>query len=328
MHFSFAISKEFAKNQIICYCLLCGFMGAITVLSSKGISTAINQAIAGHPEMFTSRAICWLTYVLFLTAAGSIIMQMKYLNRALMHFGSSVVVPVYYIVFTSITISTGMVIFLEVNFDSVGHARGVALFVFGLLFAFFGVYLINSQAGEQDTVLREFKPLMGSGADSDRELPAAEPATREELQVVFDNLDRARTGRVEAKEVEALAAALGGGCQWRERFVTGLLARLAADPSGSITFDQFDRWYHEEHAAAGDAAAEEQRELLRALAHRLKVASDVLCAMGCQVPPPFPAPQHTHRPGPVDECSGAADPKCTLRCGRGCFIGVRTASGS
>ena len=287
MHAEWAISAEFAKKQVVCYCLLCGFMGAITVLSSKGISTAINQAIAGRPEMFTRGDICWLTYILLFSAAGSIVLQMKYLNRALMNFGSSLVVPVYYIIFTSITISTGMVLFLEINFDQVGHGRGVGLFVFGLLLAFGGVYLINAQAADQESILKEFKPLMGPN-DSDRELPPIpEAATREELRVVFAHLDRAQTGRVEAHEVEALAAALSerDDCQWRERFVASLLARLAADPSGSISFDEFDRWYHDEHAAS-DAA--EQKGRLVTLARRLKLASDVLAAMGCQVWPTRP----------------------------------------
>jgi hypothetical protein len=270
-------------------------MGAITVLSSKGISTAINQALAGRPEMFTLGEICWLTYILLFSAAGSIILQMKYLNRALMHFGSSLVVPVYYIIFTSITISTGMVVFLEVNFDHVGHARGVGLFVFGLLLAFAGVYLINAQAADQEAALKEFKPLMGPH-DSDRELPQIpEPATREELRLVFSHLDRAQTGRVEVHEVEALAAALAerDDCQWRGRFVAGLLGRLAADPSGSISFDDFDSWYHEQHTASESANVAEQKGRLVFLARRLKLASDVLAAMGCQVAPRPPGQGHT-----------------------------------
>jgi hypothetical protein len=39
--------------------------------------------------MFARGDICWLTYLLILGAVGSIVLQMKYLNEALMDFGSS-----------------------------------------------------------------------------------------------------------------------------------------------------------------------------------------------------------------------------------------------
>ncbi len=279
LRMSIGISVEFAKKQVVCYCCLCGFMGAITVLSSKGISTAINQAVGGHPAMFVEGDICWLTYLLFFSAAISIVMQMKYLNRALMNFGSSLVVPVYYIVFTTITISTGMVLFLEISFD---HGSGLPLFIFGILLAFLGVYLINTQAVEDEAGMKEFKPLMGLGEEMMPAIPEA--ASREELQLIFSHLDRGQSGRIDGRDVGALASALGDGCAWRERFVADLLARLAAEPGGSISFDEFDRWYHDEHSTAcDDPHGEEQRGRLRTLAHRLRVASDVLAVMGCQV---------------------------------------------
>ncbi len=39
--------------------------------------------------MFARGDICWLTYLLIIGAVGSIVLQMKYLNEALMNFGSS-----------------------------------------------------------------------------------------------------------------------------------------------------------------------------------------------------------------------------------------------
>lgn len=90
----FAISEELRKKQVVCNTFMCGLMGAITVMSSKGVSTAINQLMAGKPAMFVEGNICWLTYVLILSAAASIVLQMQYLNAALEHFGTSKVVPV------------------------------------------------------------------------------------------------------------------------------------------------------------------------------------------------------------------------------------------
>jgi hypothetical protein len=54
-------------------------------MSSKGVSTGFRDAFAGDPVWFRS----WLVYVLILAMLGSIFFQMKYLNMAMIAFGSS-----------------------------------------------------------------------------------------------------------------------------------------------------------------------------------------------------------------------------------------------
>ena len=137
-----AISREFANTQVVCYCALCSLWGVITVTSSKCVSTAIDQATAGDNAMFTDARISWLAFLLIFGLMAATVLQVIYLNTALMHFGSSVVVPVYYVMFTSVSISTGMVLFDETSFDPL--VRGVLLFITGVGLAFFGVYLINA----------------------------------------------------------------------------------------------------------------------------------------------------------------------------------------
>jgi hypothetical protein len=229
---SIAVSKEFAKAHVLCYCFLCGLDGVITVMSAKGISTAVNQAFAGNPAMFVRGDICWLTYVLILSMAVSTVSQTHYLNLALMNFSSSIVVPVYYIVFTTITISVGMVVFLEVSFDPV--VRSVLLFVLGLLLAFSGVYLISLHKVGGD----EPPPTSAEAAD--------EGASREDLQVIFAELDRDGSGDLDPRELDALIDALGE--RWRApQFREQLVAKMDADGSGGVTFDEFERWYTAEY---------------------------------------------------------------------------------
>jgi hypothetical protein len=214
---------------------------------------------------------------------------MKYLNKALMSFGSSLVVPIYYIIFTSITISTGMVIFLEFKFDP--FVKSVVLFTLGLLLAFYGVYLINSQSSEDDSVemaLKETNPLIDVDDASDS---PPEPASREELRRIFDTLDRHDRGRVEVRALESLAAALGEAC--KQHFVTCLAAKLESDASGHVSFEEFDRWYHDEYCPGlPEAPHDVQRARLllfaQTLAGRLRIASSLLAAVGCQVRAPSP----------------------------------------
>lgn len=147
-----ALSEEFVNKHVVCYCCICGFMGVITILSAKGISTAVTQLIGGRTSMFVQADVCWLTYSLFPSATISILIQIKYLNIALITSTSSRVVPIYYIIFTTLAVFTGMIVFMEVNFDN--GPIGIALFVSGIVSAFAGVYLINAYSTENTTSLK------------------------------------------------------------------------------------------------------------------------------------------------------------------------------
>ena len=144
---SFLISDKFREDKVVVNCVLCGCAGTMTVTSAKAVFNSLSQAFAGNPAMFTRGDICWLTYITIIVAVGSIVGQVKYLNEALLRHGTSRVVPVYYITFTVITMSAGMVLFLEISFEPL--VRTVVLFVLGLLLAFSGVYLINNLAPEE-----------------------------------------------------------------------------------------------------------------------------------------------------------------------------------
>ena len=150
LNLQIAISRELANTYVVCYCTVCGLCGAVTVTSSKVVSTALTRAVDGDFAAFTDSATCWLTYTLAISMLTFNIIQIVVLNRALFHFKSTQVMPVYYIIFTSVSITTGMVIFHETSFDPV--ARQVLLFVCGVALAFAGVYLINREKADATSV--------------------------------------------------------------------------------------------------------------------------------------------------------------------------------
>lgn len=143
LNMSTAISTEYAAKHVVFYCAVCSLLGAITVASAKGVSTAVGQLAAGDSTLFIDRDTAWLTYALTLSLVSSTVLQVIYLNTALMHFGASVVVPVYYVLFTSASIATGMILFRETVFDVL--VRDALLFAAGVLLAFGGVCLMNHQ---------------------------------------------------------------------------------------------------------------------------------------------------------------------------------------
>ena len=77
------VSAEFRSTHIWANCLMCGLLGCITVMGAKGVSTAFTELIQGKYGMWVG-AECWLTYVLVVSAIGSIVGQVNFLNRAMM----------------------------------------------------------------------------------------------------------------------------------------------------------------------------------------------------------------------------------------------------
>lgn len=134
-----------SEVQLLTCCIFCGFMGSITVTSSKVISTALKLALSGSSTaLLTDPRVCWLTYFLFVALFISVVLQLRYLNIALKHFDSSQVSPTHYIIFTTVCISAFIIVFGETNFDS---NISIALFVVGLIMAYIGVYLVIGYQG-------------------------------------------------------------------------------------------------------------------------------------------------------------------------------------
>jgi drug/metabolite transporter (DMT)-like permease len=143
-----AVPEAFARRHVVCYCLVCSLLEGFSVVSSKGVSVALTQAAKGNALMFTDSATCWLTYVLVFVEIVSNILQVAYLQKALENFNVSSVVPVYYILFTFVSIAVGMGMFDETVFDPL--VRCLVLFVVGVLLAFAGVIVVNNERAEED----------------------------------------------------------------------------------------------------------------------------------------------------------------------------------
>ena len=162
----FLVSDKLREDMVVIPCVLCGCAGTMTVSSAKAVFNSLSQAFAGKPAMFARLDICWLTYLTIVVAVASIVGQVKYLNEALMRHGASRVVPVYYITFTTITMSAGMTLFLELKFEP--FALSIALFVAGLLCAFSGVWLINSLPEEEgEGGPKDVRKVQDFGQDGD-----------------------------------------------------------------------------------------------------------------------------------------------------------------
>lgn len=100
---------KFGNTNIVVYLLLCSAIGSLTVVFCKAVALGITEAINNRLNVL-SHYVFWL---LLAASVFCIMIQMNYLNKSLDIFNTSVVTPVYYVMFTVLVIIASGILFRE-----------------------------------------------------------------------------------------------------------------------------------------------------------------------------------------------------------------------
>lgn len=103
------LGPKYGNRNVTIYIVLCSAIGSLTVMSCKALGLAIKETISGRRDDFGLS----LPYILVLVSALFIAIQMNYLNKALDIFSTSIVTPIYYVIFTSLVILASAILFKE-----------------------------------------------------------------------------------------------------------------------------------------------------------------------------------------------------------------------
>lgn len=117
---AFYIGPRMGHLNVAVYVLLCSAIGSLTVMSCKALGLALRDTISGRSNDFG----LWLPYVLIITTVFFIFVQMNYLNKALDIFNTSIVTPIYYVIFTTLVIVASAILFKEWRHMSVENVIG------------------------------------------------------------------------------------------------------------------------------------------------------------------------------------------------------------
>lgn len=117
---AFYIGPRMGHLNVAVYVVLCSAIGSLTVMSCKALGLALRDTISGKSNDFG----LWLPYVLIFTTIFFIFVQMNYLNKALDIFNTSIVTPIYYVVFTTLVIVASAILFKEWRHMSVENVIG------------------------------------------------------------------------------------------------------------------------------------------------------------------------------------------------------------
>ena len=105
-------------------------------MGCKGLGIVLKQTFGGKSQV--KNPVSWM---LLFAVIGCIVTQMNYLNKALDIFNTSLVTPIYYVMFTTLTIIASAILFKE---WSGRDAKDVLGSLSGFLTIIVGVFLLHA----------------------------------------------------------------------------------------------------------------------------------------------------------------------------------------
>ncbi len=132
----FHYGPRHGKENILIYIAICSLVGSLSVMGCKGLGIVLKQMFQGQNEL--KNPVAWM---LLFAVAGCIVTQMNYLNKALDIFNTALVTPIYYVMFTTLTIIASAILFKE---WSNRDAKDVLGALAGLLTIIVGVFLLHA----------------------------------------------------------------------------------------------------------------------------------------------------------------------------------------
>lgn len=99
---------RYGKTHMIVYVGICSSMGSLTVMSVKALGMGIKLTIQGSNQF-----IYYPTWIFLIIVIVCCLFQINYLNKALDTFNTAVISPVYYVMFTTLTILASMIMFKD-----------------------------------------------------------------------------------------------------------------------------------------------------------------------------------------------------------------------
>lgn len=122
------VPLEVQTSNVVIYIGVCSMIGSLSVMACKGLSTALKLTLEGHNQL-----VYFQTHFFLGVLICCVVTQMNYLNKALDLFNTAIVTPIYYVMFTSLTIAASMIMFHEEQSmaDVVTELSGFATIVCG-----------------------------------------------------------------------------------------------------------------------------------------------------------------------------------------------------
>lgn len=135
----YPLSRKYGEKSVVIYVALCAVIASLTIVCAKTFSTLVANGMTNGME--TEFLTPW-PYVVLVVMIISCVVSMGYVNKAMMVFGNSQVVPCYFALFTTAGVGSSAWVYRE--FQCLENPVKGALFFVGIGIAIIGVFLVSS----------------------------------------------------------------------------------------------------------------------------------------------------------------------------------------
>ncbi|GAX73978.1 hypothetical protein CEUSTIGMA_g1428.t1 [Chlamydomonas eustigma] len=106
----FYVAPTHGQTNIFVYLGICSLAGSLSVMSCKALGIALKLTFKGDNQLVYAE-----THFCILVVVCCVLTQMNYLNKALDLFNTAIVSPVYYVMFTVLTIVASVIMFQDIQ---------------------------------------------------------------------------------------------------------------------------------------------------------------------------------------------------------------------
>ncbi|KAL6517399.1 hypothetical protein OROMI_033100 [Orobanche minor] len=133
----------YGQTNILVYLGICSLMGALTVVSIKAIGIAMKLTLEGMNQFGYAQ-----TWFFLSVAVICVFTQLNYLNKALDTFSAAIVSPIYYVMFTTLTIIASAIMFKDWSGQNVSSITSE---ICGFIIVLSGTVILHMTREEEPT---------------------------------------------------------------------------------------------------------------------------------------------------------------------------------
>ncbi|XP_057469728.1 probable magnesium transporter NIPA4 isoform X2 [Actinidia eriantha] len=99
---------QYGQTHVIAYIGVCSLVGSLSVMSVRALGIVLKLTFSGMNQLIYPQ-----TWVFALVVIICVLTQINYLNKAIDTFNTAVVSPIYYVMFTTLTIVASVIMFKD-----------------------------------------------------------------------------------------------------------------------------------------------------------------------------------------------------------------------
>lgn len=132
----YCYAPTYGSKNVLVYIGICSIIGSLSVISCKGVAIGLRQQFSGE-ESQLGNPMLW---VLIIALISTVTVQMNYLNKALDVFATSIVTPIYYVLFTTFVLIASSILYREWRSIKIEDMIGSLC---GMITVIIGIFLLN-----------------------------------------------------------------------------------------------------------------------------------------------------------------------------------------